>query len=102
MTETMHTPGPWLRSGNTVYALNPDGFNRFCAQVQDAHTPNHELEANARLMAAAPKLLSALVALEKEFRAVFPIYYYSEPWAHDNNVKLAEARAVIAKAIGES
>lgn len=55
-----HTPGPWLVEGRTVYALNDDGYNRFSALVQDAHTPGDELEANARLIAAAPDLLEAL------------------------------------------
>jgi hypothetical protein len=46
-------------------------------------------------------LLEALRDLEKEFRRVFPIYYYSEPWAHDKNEKLKYAQAIIAKATGE-
>lgn len=57
---TKHTQGPWLVEGRTVYALNDDGYNRFSALVQDAHTPGDELEANARLIAAAPDLLEAL------------------------------------------
>jgi hypothetical protein len=57
-----HTPGPWYLAGKTVYALNVRNFNRFCAQVQDAHTPESELIANAVLMQAAPELLEALEA----------------------------------------
>lgn len=60
MTESKHTPGEWMvASSTTVYALNADGFNRFSCQVQDAHTARVELEANARLIAAAPELLVA-------------------------------------------
>ena len=55
-----HTPAPWLVMDRTVYALNDRGFNRFCAQVQDAHTDVGELEDNARLIAAAPEMLQAL------------------------------------------
>ena len=57
---TAHTPGEWLKVGTTVYALNERGVNRFFCSVQDAHTPAAELEANARLIAAAPDLLEAL------------------------------------------
>ena len=60
MSDQGFTPGPWLLSGRTVYALNDEGFNRFSALVQDAHAPAYELDANARLMAAAPDLLQAL------------------------------------------
>lgn len=62
-----HTPGPWLiAAGTTVYALNAHGYNRFSAQAQRGHTSDkwptdeEELEANARLIAAAPELLEAL------------------------------------------
>lgn len=55
------TKGPWLRSGTTVYALNARDFNRFCAHVQDAHTPDDELVAVATLMQVAPDLLEALI-----------------------------------------
>jgi hypothetical protein len=41
-------------------------------------------------------LREALSNLEKEFVRVFPIYYYSEPWAHDKNIQLAQARAALA------
>jgi hypothetical protein len=65
MTEP--TPGPWLRDGTTVYALNNIGVNRFDATVQPGwrdtdegvRTPKQELEANAMLMHAAPDLLDA-------------------------------------------
>ncbi|MHC3750731.1 hypothetical protein ACYKDZ_17825 [Stutzerimonas stutzeri] len=99
---TKHTPGPWLVEGRTVYALNDDGYNRFSALVQDAHTPGDELEANARLIAAAPDLLEAAeLALE-----------VAEGWIHDQLDgtgiagealgKLDSVRAAIAKARGEA
>jgi hypothetical protein len=43
-------------------------------------------------------LLEALKNLEKEFRKVYPIYYYAEPWGHETNVPLQAARAAIARA----
>ncbi|MDE9773729.1 hypothetical protein OS049_07755 [Pseudomonas aeruginosa] len=66
-----HTPGPWYRDGTTVYALNPQNFNRFSAQIHGAHTPQSELEAVARLVAAAPELLEALQDLDA-LRGPFP------------------------------
>lgn len=69
MSEVKHTPSPWLRDGNTIYALMHAGWrkgeelfkNRFHAYVQsDRDCPDGERDANARLIAAAPELLEAL------------------------------------------
>lgn len=88
-----HTPGPWMVEGCTVYALNDDGYNRFSALVQDAHTPVDELEANARLIAAAPELLSLL----KEARSTLEMWKDVAP-----AVSLcADIDKAIAKARGE-
>jgi hypothetical protein len=89
-----HTPGPWVASGNGVH------FGTECVATTHME-PREQRQADARLIAAAPDLLEALRDLEKEFRRVFPIYYYSEPWAHDKNEKLKYAQAIIAKATGE-
>lgn len=67
-----HTPGPWLTEGRIVYATGKiqsltEGrtldANRFSAHVQNdnAIADDRELLANARLIAAAPDLLDALV-----------------------------------------
>lgn len=63
-----HTQGPWFSEGATVYALVSDGFKRgveqfrnsFWCLVQGVGRSDEELEANARLIAAAPELLEAL------------------------------------------
>ena len=95
-----HTPGPWLLSGNTIYALMHAGRrkgdeqfkNRFSAYVQaDRECPDDEHEANARLIATAPELLEALKACVL--------------WM-DTNYERSEAahraaRAAIAKAEGK-
>ncbi len=57
------TPRPWVGEGRTVYALQGTGrysgkgndykedlCNRFSFNVQGAHTPESELEANAELI----------------------------------------------------
>jgi hypothetical protein len=68
--EVAFTPGEWLRSGRTVYALDESGTcNRFSAHVMPGFKLNYgphceriedeEAEANARLIEAAPDLYEA-------------------------------------------
>ena len=70
---TKHTPGTWLVDDLTVYVLNNTGTDRFSAWVQrgwlndeEGRTPKAELEANARLIAAAPDLLAACQQIMQE------------------------------------
>jgi hypothetical protein len=63
-----YTPGPWLLEPRFVYALNRHQINRFSLMIQSGYadegrTSNEELEANARLIAAAPELYEALDAI---------------------------------------
>lgn len=93
-----HTKEEWKVEDTTVYALEFDSWNRgeerlrnrFWAHVYGyRNTPQEELEANARLMAAAPELLSALqTILSKDYYAILP-----SEWD--------KARAAIKKAHGE-
>lgn len=97
MTATMHTPGPWKvgtlrKSGHTrsVTILPPVVVSSFGAFDAD-------LEANARLIAAAPELLAALQAIARtschiEEGNQGPLRAWSEC--------CAIARAAIAKATG--
>lgn len=96
MSKSKHTRGPWYRSGKTVYALNEQGFNRFSALVQDARTGDEELEANARLIAAAPELLEALIMCCQSMSSVLPDFNPFDQAAYD------KARAAIAKAEGKA
>ena len=61
-------------------------------------TPHKEFEANARLIAAAPELLEALIAMEKEKSDYMTINKLGDP-AKETTNKIA--RAAIAKATGE-
>jgi len=72
-----HTPGPWLVTGGTfVYALNDYGTNSFWANIyagsqggyKSAATSSEEIEANANLIAAAPRMLSDLVEVARLLR----------------------------------
>ena len=60
-------PKPWLRDGNTVYALmdvifagKPAQENIFYCSVQGAHLQDDEKKNIAKLIAAAPRMLAAL------------------------------------------
>lgn len=100
-----HTHTEWLRVGTTVYALNAEGTNRFSAQVQGGwatdgrlRTDAEELEANARLMAAAPQLLEALQDLVEVARVLEPKTIGDQ---NDQESRISTAEAAIAKATGE-
>ena len=65
-----HTPGPWIcqRCGekntlNVVINLPPDRCQPI-ADIDCTGVQNGEAKANARLIAAAPKLLEALEAID--------------------------------------
>ncbi len=75
MSDVMkHTPGPWLLvANNFVYALNEHKTNRFYLSVQLGYDDKcklikmEELEANARLITAAPDMLAALETFVNNF-----------------------------------
>ena|SRR5690554_5203592 len=96
MSKFKGTPGPWYRVGKTVYALNGQGFNRFSALVQDAHTSDEELEANARLFSVAPKLLDAAIMAIEHYDEFFKGVEPPEdlPW-------VPVMREAIKEALGE-
>ena len=78
----MHTPGPWKAEmfGGSIPSFRmwevriapltgiKSNNNRILCGVDQED--NHEMEANARLIAAAPKLLEALEGLVKEFPGI--------------------------------
>ena len=94
--KAQHTPGPWTLDGaaNTgdLDIVAPTGRIamldcEFSEETEDV------LTANARLIAAAPQLLAALIELSD--------YVFDEYTASDSLCeRAAEARAVIAKATG--
>lgn len=106
---TLHTAGPWLRDRYTVYALNDDRrpFNRFYATVQigfissDLRTDERELEANAKLICAAPELLAALEESVSALAFMLEHEMANEnrpEWVRIKRDRLDAARAAIAKA----
>ena len=95
MSETKHTPGPWKTSYTNLSVVIAENG----AVVARASKLNGlvNLQANARLIAAAPELLEAL-------ESIASMYDY-EASCGDLASRLYEAtclaRAAIAKATGE-
>ena len=94
-----HTPGPWTIEKSTRTDHHIIAGRRWIATASnhDFHPTQKENErtiANARLIAAAPDLLAALVALvgEADLGEV--------DLDDDDRAKLEQARAAIAKATG--
>lgn len=80
MSNSKHTPGPWLRMGRSI----GDGAGEIATVWERL---DGRAIANARLMAAAPELLGALIAM---------LDAYELPSVR------ASARAAIAKALGDT
>ena len=96
-----HTPGPWLLNHNTNWKTNPFSVtvrkpgvhNTTVANIPTRMTiPPQEQQANARLIAAAPDLLAALIKL---IDAIGRMPSNAADGLAD------QAREVIAKATGE-
>ena len=91
-----HTPAPWEYSTANAQALICDCYGNTIAHllVEENTAAHNNLKANARLIAAAPNLLDALIdcvaVMESELKGLAVI----QP-------ELAYARAAIAKATGE-
>lgn len=81
-----HTPGEWTVSGKCI--VNGDICIAIIEDDGGYEAPIEQQEANAILIAAAPKLLESLIRIV-EFTGA-----HGGPYA--------EARAVIAKATGEA
>ena len=98
--ETKHTPGPWRISTANPFAVNTSEAGIATAHGIDAANyseffpSTEQAKANARLIAAAPELLEALLALEEVdgFKG----------WHHTYDEACAKARAAIAKATGNT
>ncbi|WP_426747233.1 hypothetical protein [Pseudomonas aeruginosa] len=90
MSKQSHTPGPWVSRNNRVFR----GGKCICSNVNAASPTPQNIEedvamsiANARMMAAAPELLDALVNL---LPLISPLKAESQ--------QVADASAAIAKA----
>jgi hypothetical protein len=85
-----HTPGPWEAIRDAV----PAGFTQFTVYAEGSGrrvATAFEADANAQLIAAAPELLAALIALDHDIDCYDGST--TEKWQSVKN-----ARAAIAKA----
>lgn len=96
MTNAQHTPGPWnaLNDVSTwavgAEYIDPEDGEQYFGHICEVPAG----EANARLIAAAPDLLAALIELGR---------FISEPddTTHPMNKALAQAQAAVRKAEGK-
>jgi hypothetical protein len=93
MSNTKHTPGPWSKSlSKTRFNIHAPSFLRLAtAWIRPEGGSLDEIEANARLIAAAPELLEALEAVLR-FDANMPGEY-----KHDVTLAI-KVRKAISKA----
>lgn len=96
MTDQKHTPGPWHVTGNYVICADsiklgkPYRHDVPVASMFDDPLTRQQMDANARLIAAAPDLLAALEHLDNAT---------NEPSLGIDLVEASDkARAAIAKA----
>lgn len=97
MSTTKHTPGPWHIArfdATTVEIRSERGL--IVAEVGNTST---EDDANARLIAAAPELLSALQRIADRNLTYLSGKVMGDQISYED---VAAARAAIAKATGET
>lgn len=79
MENTKFTPGPWLITNLLEYEKGTGSLtigsekSDWIAEVKGTHVGNHsqeEVYANAKLIAAAPELLEALIEAEKHHQGM--------------------------------
>lgn len=104
MTAKKHTPGPWrLDNANSIYGPGDDPEVTMLAAVRFQGGDNAKGTANARLMAAAPDLLEALEAAEKEIRRLHCVHtpYFEGKIGEPDLLVARQARKAINKAKGK-
>lgn len=94
-----HTPGEWVVNYDEVCVRSNADDQSFGMLVPIAAVMNDDQEANARLIAAAPDLLAALIGLDEAFCSINEFSTKEE--RHDARLKLIAARSAVAKATGQ-
>jgi hypothetical protein len=74
MIALKHTPGPWIQQGTTIKYRLDSGLAETIANVLGGQfgVSNDVAHANARLIAAAPKLLAYAECEEAKHRSLLP------------------------------
>ena len=98
-----HTPGPWIATPTTGNPNNPETLRMDIVTTTGEWTPafiaGDILPEDARLIAAAPDLLSALEAMTKA-NVERVQSDYPPSWSAEKDSEVIAARAAIAKAKG--
>lgn len=95
-----HTSGPWaVFNQSDVFTNRDDGkVSEYIADCAVEELELSEIQANARLIAAAPELLEALILLEREMVESGNAGSVDYGW----KPAIEKTRAAIAKATGEA
>ena len=97
---TQHTPGPWtVDEPHQVFAESVGEYVAITKVEEWNALPPNQVEANARLIAAAPCLLDALQELT-QIASVLEATCPGDSRAKEN--RMDRARAAIAKATGKT
>ncbi len=99
-----HTPGPWIADLGEAYrvrAQQDGGQVAIMMSLKGQHglagrRSGDEVAANARLIAAAPDLLEALIAITNQLERI------GDTREHKDGAFIRDARAAIAKATGSA
>lgn len=99
-----HTPGPWSCDYGDFAAYCETGAE-VCEVTKGNHDdgtkiPDDEMEANLRLVAAAPELLAALRAAKDQLISLYEQLYPDDESDNETTAAIDEALAAIAKAEG--
>lgn len=99
-----HTPGPWETLGTIVQAPGIFGADLHVASAPDRPVTADEIEANARLIAAAPDLLAALKELVADEWSYYSDKALEAQLAKGNEMvrPYIAARKAIARAEGKA
>jgi hypothetical protein len=102
-----HTPGPWAVDDDTleIFSIVPGHSTGWIAKVlgnDDNGRPlsPDEMAANARLIAAAPEMLSALRAARDDLSDLLEVAHLTDEGVADTTAVLDQVIAAIAKAEG--
>lgn len=93
---TRHTPGPWVPNPLMLDQICTYGGKPTVVAYAYRDMPADIVIANANLIAAAPELLDALIAITNQLERI------GDTREHKDGAFIRDARAAIAKATGSA
>lgn len=103
-----HTPGPWAvreypggrGDKRRIFAAYTDGLTQVVATVPNANRPAQVVDANARLISAAPDMLEALQDARERLREISRMAHDAAHQPIYNRAYYGWLDDIIAKATG--